>query len=90
MSSGDTTKQADRQPLPPVPAFTSVGEFGKNLSDAIRSWKRPGPYLPHFGLFALRHGVRDTMEQPVRVFDRLAVIAPHQVSLLQDDVRVLG
>ena len=37
LSSGDTTKQADRQPLPPVPALTSVGEFGRNLSDVIRS-----------------------------------------------------
>ena len=37
LSSGDTTKHADRQPLPPVPAFTSVGEFGRNFSDVIRS-----------------------------------------------------
>ena len=35
-SSGDTTKQADRQPLPPAPAFTSVGELGRNLRDVIR------------------------------------------------------
>ena len=33
VSSGDTTKHAERHPLPSVPAFTSVGELGKKSKD---------------------------------------------------------
>ena len=34
-SSGETTKHAERHPRP-VPALTSVGELGRNLSDRRR------------------------------------------------------
>ena len=36
LSSGVTTKHADRHPLP-VPALTRVGELGRNLSEVSRS-----------------------------------------------------
>ena len=45
-SSGESTKQADRQPAPPAastPAFTIVGEFGRNFPVIITS-KKSSPY----------------------------------------------
>ena len=45
-SSGERTKQADRQPAPPeasTPALTMVGEFGRNFPVVITS-KNRSPY----------------------------------------------